>query len=396
MYSFHSLREVLFALSREQRLLNDLFEKRKIPYKVDQALQLIEEREDRLAYLLDRGVLRENGVYVEIDDQFLQFFEMVLEVNEEINTSYINDNIHVVQQNILYYLQENNENRKYSYLKTVKSTLRKIGFITLRNVVDLNRNIDNTFKTEPNFKIKISKLEDYDRKRQNIYDLLGQTQQLIAKDERDFFETVLDEDLRFVVNQLRMQINEAKHNLIEIQKQIIEYLNQIKYHSRVMERLRQLKYLKDQFELKNRTDIVEILHRENALVLEPKPTFPLRLSVADLQNDDLFEVILRVNKRIKMVLKPKLPVAGAIGSDYLAEQSEEGTIVNIEELKNGFLASGKHLFRFILDYRYPFAVTFEEQLTVFCQMVSLFEDEFSITNNFQTHNGVEYVMVYPK
>jgi len=396
MYSFHTLKELITALNREQRLLNEMFEKRKIPYKSDYAFEMVEEKEERLAYLLDRGVLRENGSLIEIDDQFLQFFEMILEVNEEINTSYINENIEQVKHNILYYLQENNENRRFTYLKTVKSTLRKIGFITLRNIVDLNRNIDNTFKTEPNYQIKITKLENYDQKRQNIYDLLEQTQRLITDEEEAFFSSALDEELKLITNNLRMQINEGKHNLIEIQKQIIEYLNQIKYHSQILEKLRQLKYLKDQFELKNRTDIVEVLSKETALVYEPKPTFPLRLSIDSLREDDALEVIFKVSQRIQNLNKPKLPIAGAIDKDYIDDNTSEDTIINMDELKNGFMASGHHLFNFIMKYSFKKEISLEQKMTVFCQMVSIYEDQFNITEEFQNHEGIEYVMVYPK
>jgi hypothetical protein len=39
--------------------------------------------------------------------------------------------------------------------------LRKIGQIALRNIVNFNRYIENTFKTEPTSRGKISKLENY-------------------------------------------------------------------------------------------------------------------------------------------------------------------------------------------------------------------------------------------
>jgi hypothetical protein len=47
-------------------------------------------------------------------------------VNEEINIHSINANIQNVKENVLYYLKENNENRKYQYLRAVKNALRKI------------------------------------------------------------------------------------------------------------------------------------------------------------------------------------------------------------------------------------------------------------------------------
>src|SRR5690606_20094221 len=154
-----------------------------------------------------------------------QFFEQVLEVNEEINIASINTNIQNVKENILYYLKENNDARRYNYLRTVKNALRKIGNITLRNVVDLKRNIDITFKNEPNYKVKKAKLETLDHKRIDINTLIEQIYGLISEEEQTFFKTALDGELSGIITYLKLQLNECRHNLIEIQKQVIEYLN---------------------------------------------------------------------------------------------------------------------------------------------------------------------------
>ena len=169
MNTFSSIKELLSTLVREHRLLTEMFEKRKtLSYKYDFALDFVDYKEDRIEYLINHSVIRQNGNFLEIDDQFLQFFEQVLEVNEEINITSINANIQNIKENILYYLKENTENRKYEYMRKVKNVLRKIGTITLRNVVDLKRNIDNTFKNEPNYKVKKAKLENLDKKRIDI------------------------------------------------------------------------------------------------------------------------------------------------------------------------------------------------------------------------------------
>ena len=51
-------------------------------------------------------------------------------------------------------LKENNEQRKYNYQREVKRCLKNIALTTVRNVMDLKRNMDNTYKNEPNYKIK--------------------------------------------------------------------------------------------------------------------------------------------------------------------------------------------------------------------------------------------------
>lgn len=177
-----SVKELINTLTQAKDLLVELFEKRKsFMYKYDDAAEVLPQ--DKIDVLINKHILRRNGPYIEIDDQYQQFFEQVLEVNEEINTSYINENIQQVKQYISFYLQENNDHRRYTYLKQIKASLRKIGRITLRNVIDLNRNIENTFKTEPNYSIKIAKLEAFDEKRRTVYLLIEQTERLAGDEE---------------------------------------------------------------------------------------------------------------------------------------------------------------------------------------------------------------------
>ena len=392
---FRSLKELINTLSWAKDLLVEMFEKRKsLPYKYDHALELLEQ--PKVDSLIEKNFIRINGPYIEIDDQLVEFFEIILEVNEEINTAYIHENIELIKQNINYYLQENSETRKYSYLKYIKSTLRKIGRSIIRNVVDLNRNIDNTFKTEPNYKIKISKLQNYDRKREDIYTLITQTQKLVTEEERTFFSVALDDELKQVVVQLRHFLNESKHNLVEVQQQIIDYLNRTKYQSEVLEKIRQVKYLKDQFELKSKTNFEAVVAHDNAVIYEPKPVYPLKVSIAQLQHDDYYDIVLKVSKRAKTAVKATLPVAGNIALNDLQVETEEEVIVHYEEIKNSFLASGHNLFGFLMQYSYPRELSFGEKVTLYCQMVSLYEKELNITENFQTWENIEYALVFPK
>ena len=398
MNTFTSIKELLSTLVREHRLLTEMFEKRKtLSYKYDFALELVDYNEDRIQYLITHSVIRQNGSFVEIDDQFLQFFEQVLEVNEEINISSINSNIQNVKENILYYLKENNESRRYNYLRVVKNALRKIGNITLRNVVDLKRNIDITFKNEPNYKVKKAKLEILDQKRIDINTFIDQTYQLISEEEQTFFKSAVDDELSRIITYLKLQLNESRHNLIEIQKQVIEYLNQIKYQSIIIEKLRQLKYLKDQFTIRASTDIDTIIIKKNDLIFEANPIYSLKLSIDYLQSDnEAYASILKIGKRNRSSVKVRLPLAGNISTEYLQASIEEEIQINLEEVRNSFIASGNNLFNFVMGYNFEKEISFEEKVTVFCQLISQYENSFTLTDKYNSEQEVEFAMVYPK
>ena len=181
-----------------------------------------------------------------------------------------------------------------------------------------------------------------------------------------------------------------------IQKQIIDYLNQVKYQSRLIEKLRQIKYLKDQFELEEKSNINSLLSDENAVVFETRTTFPLKLSLDLLQDEAVYTLIKEIGSKTQNTTKPKLLLAESISQQYLQEENETEVFVNIEEMKNNFMASGNHLFDFVMNYKYPKEFSVEEKLVYYCELISVYENEFELSEQFAQANGTEYAIVYPK
>ena len=398
MNHFNSIRELLNTLSRGHKLLAEMFEKRKsLHYRYELALELMDGNEDVIKLLVSKNIIRQSGNLLELDDQFLKFFEEILEVNEEINTSYINENIRQVKDEyMLYFLQATTDSERFKYLKAVKSALRKIGRTTMRNIVDLNRNIENAFKTEPNYKIKLSKLENHKLKLEAIQQMIVQTEKLLNEDELTFFKTATDEELKYIKTELILDLTESRQNLIETRKQIIEYINQIKYQSKFIEKLKQLKYLRDQFEIKHKTNIIEVLSNTHSLAFEAKPFYSLKLSLENLQQDDIYQLIKKVSSKYKSGLNPKKLIAEKLTVDDLIVETEKEIHINLHEVKTNFATSGKHLFEYIYEYEFPREVSFAERVTIYCQMISIFEDEFEVSEDFERQDKIEYALVYPK
>ncbi|WP_299670849.1 hypothetical protein [uncultured Polaribacter sp.] len=398
MNTFNDIKELVTALKREEKLISEMFSKRKsIDYRLSDALELVDYEESRIDKLIEKSVIRENGGLLELDGQFLEFFEQVLYVSEEINLSYIDDNIKKIKENIDYFLNENNENRKYSYLRFIKKTFRKMGIITLRSVVDLRRNIENTFKNESNYKNKQLKLENLDEKRTIVTNLIQQTLTLINEEEITFFNRALDEELSRIIIELKHQLGECSHNLIEIEKQIIDYLNQIKQQGKFLEKLRKLKYLKDNFTIEAETDVRQIISNKNHVIFEARAIQPLNLSIDFLrESEKAFEAIKRITKNHKdrLLLKPE--IAERISNEFLENNIEEEVMINLEEVRNRFIATSDNLFNFILNYDFLKDVDFNERVTIFCQIISQYEQELQIKDNFQITNDVEYAMVFSK
>ncbi|MBE7630150.1 hypothetical protein [Tenacibaculum piscium] len=398
MNTFKNIKEILTTLYREEKLLSEMFSKRKLlHYKKSYALDIVDDDESKINSLLELSVLRENDNCLEIDDVFLDFFEKILEVNEEINVSFIDENITEIKERIIYYLEVKNEKQKNNHLKFIKKTFRKIGNITLRNVIDIRRNIENTFKNEPNYKVKKLKLKSLDEKRNAIKKLIDKTLSLINTEELTFFEQAKDEELNQILIDLKYNLSDCAHNLIAIQKQIINFLNQIKNQGEFLEKLRKVKYLKDQFRIKSETDIAKILSLKNDVIFEKRIAEPLNLSIDFLRDDEnAFTIIKKIALKNLDKIHYKPLIADSISDEYLENSIEQEVMINLEEIRNEFVGTSDNLFNFILNYDFSKKVDFNERVTIFCQVASQFELELKFENEYQQNNGIEYALIYPK
>ncbi|MBK9286014.1 MAG: hypothetical protein IPM51_17090 [Sphingobacteriaceae bacterium] len=396
MLSFQSIKEFIDTFHREGRLLTELFDKRNLRVRYDDALLLTDEKEDRLELLINRTVLIRNGEFLEIESRYLDFFEDILDVNTEINTAFVFENIENIKANMNFYIDESNENRRYNYLRKIKSDIRKTGRTVIRNIIDLGRNIEDIYKTEPTYKIKISKLQRYETKGNDISSLIEKTHNLVFEQESLFFTSAMDEELKRIRNELRIQLNDGRNHLVEIQKQVIDYLNQIRRQSDFIKKLQRIKYLKDQFELISKTNVQSVIGELNPVSFEPNPIYGLKLSLEMLESDEALDIIKKVKAKIKHGKSLKLPSAPAFLPEHLEAEVDNEVIVDLEAVKNGFLAAGRDLFDFVMQYDFPKNLEFGEKVTIFCQLISLYPKEIELSDNYAETSDIEYVIAYPK
>lgn len=396
---FRSLDELIRALERERRLIHALFQDRKrLSFRYDLARELASKRDESIDFLRRFGVIRSNADFLELEDVYLRFFEEVLEVNEEISVASVKESIESLNNAIDYYRSESNPGRKYGYLRDVKRMLRNIALTTLRNVIDLKRNIDNTYKNEPTFAVKKKKLVHLDEKRRDIAALINECERLIDVKQSNFFmEEVMDVQLKDIVTDVKLQLREVYHNLLELDRQIINYLNLIEYQNRLLQKVQKLKYLRDQLLLDTNTDVREKLSTRNPIWMEPRPRYSLKVSLSMLRNSEDGLKILhdvangKVNNRLR-----KGNLAEALTEDELTEQHQISKMVDIGEVKNAFMASGDNLFHFVMNYSgYRMEIDEEAKLVLFCQIASQYLDELSITDEYCQYGAIEYPLIYP-
>lgn len=408
MYIFRSIHEIINTVAAARGLLTEMFEKRKIlSFRYSDALALLKDDENRLKLFIEKEVIHQNGNFVELDARFMDFFELLLEANEEINTAVIDENIEYLHELMDYYLKERIATRKASYVRNIKITFQKIARTTIRNIMNLQTSIDNAFKHEPTYQIKIAKLENLDKKRINIQQLIDTTENLILHEERQFFQQATDDELNRILLELRRELQLSAHSLIRAQQDIINYLNQIKSQVILVEKIRRVKYLQDQFELRAKSNLAEVLEREHSILLEGTAPSSFKLSINYLNTDEARPIILKVMKNLQHRETIRSNEAGAFSDEDLASQSMYQETISLEETVGNYIqaqteamwkdatAQPEDLFSFLMRYPFRQEVSEEERTTLFCQIVSLYESQFRISEEFGIYKNYEYARIYP-
>ena len=391
---FRTIEELVKVLDREKTLFRDMFERRKsLAYRMDFALEVVDYRRERIQFLIDHGVIHENGDFLEMEDVYVQFFEEVLDMNEEISVSSVKEYLDSLKENINYYLQEINESRKNQYQSNVRKTIRRIGLRTLKNIIDLKRNVDTAYKQEPNYKIKKSRLANLDEKRKSIKVLIQECEKMLDG-EVVFFKMATDPEMQRTVMDVRNDFTEADHNLLEIEHQIIDYINQIEQQSLLFKKIRKLKYLKDQLTWREDTNIVRIIEGKNPLWMEKRPYNRIFLSLDMLRSsEEAYNIIRKIAGRT-IVRRLARTEADPLDETFMNDSIEEMNAVNMTELWNAFKAQGNHLFAFIKDYSYKQKHTLGDYIIMYCQMATLHSDELRITDDYEKFDNIEYALIY--
>ena len=393
---FRTIEELTKTLSREQKLLGEMFEKRKLmKFPLGLALDLVGSNEARLRKLLDYGVLVRSGNTVEIESDYLNFFEEVLNVNEEISVLSVQECINALKEYIGYFLQEANANRRAGYQDSVRQLLKKTGFRTLRNVVDLKRNMDNAYKQEPNYVIKKKKLQNLDEKSHSVRAMIRECEKLMDN-EHAFFIMANDPHMAKTCSDVKHDFVEAYHALMEIDRQIIVYINQIDLQNKLYKKIRKLKYLQDQLLIKTDTNLVQVLEERNPLWMESRQYSKTRLSLEMLrENDQIVQMLRRIAER-NGIRKTARTEADPLTLEELQEHVLQLKEVDPAEVWNAFLASSYHLFEFILRYDYKSQRGIEDHVALFCQLVILHPDECKMTGKYANYQDIEYPIIYAK
>ena len=396
--TFKNVQELLWRLYTERQLLSEMFiGRKKMEFRYEDACREVKS-EDDLQLLIDYGVIRQEGELLELEETYLQFLETVLQVNEEISNASVAESIDALKQYIDFYLKEQgNPEGQRTYLRRVKRQLRNIAQMAERNVVDLKRNINDTYKHERNYAIKRAKLEKYQEQIGYISSLVNATEQLLDDEHATFSRFAPDEQLMGIITDVRTQLKEAFHHLIDLQRTIRDYLHLIEQQNRLVKKIRQLKYLKDQLTwTSSQTNVREVMEQINPLCFEPQPYYQIKPSLELLANSaEGLEALNEARRGITQKVKHRHTATPPVTPHAMQPAPVVEDFVDTDALATAFLASGQDLFRFVMNYHYATPQSEEQRVELYTEIIQNHFAHWRFTEEWSKMGRPRYPIIYP-
>ena len=379
---------------RERFLINHLFTYKSDSY--DAILFLVKGDERFLNSLIAKGVLVRNGLNLILDDRIKSFFENFLEINQDIQNYHIDDRLDFIRNQMQLFSLEESWDKKEKLIFNVKTAFMELGRVINRNVIELNKRVQQDYKTESSVKIKRFKIEEHEKKAKKLRALIGNTERLILS-KTLFFEEVSDPNLDQAIIDLKYDyIRKAKTNLRELQQEILAYLNKFNFLNSFFTKLQLIRKMKNHFELEQKTNVEQCFQANNALIFEPRINLPTNPSISFLETDSGYDLLEKVSKAVKHKSKKSLIKSIKIDENTLDLGTKRERWFNYKEIKIAFARSEIDLFQFILAYKYEEEMDFEAKVKVFCKIALLYENELDFTGHVDNHNGLRYAVILHK
>jgi hypothetical protein len=175
---------------------------------------------------------------VSLNDAVVAMFEDFMEIGE-VTPGFISDYINELNRHIKFY----QEAREVRFLRSIKKYLKRINATLTREIIKLQKNVDDTYKNESNYRIKLQKLQDYREKRDTIIEFIKKTKEVV-EETRALFALTNDSELYGIVQALKVSLIENLDYLIEIQTDITDFINKIQFQLDVYVKAQRLKRLR--------------------------------------------------------------------------------------------------------------------------------------------------------
>src|ERR1700757_60242 len=394
-------KEILSLLYYNREVIDFLFGNRD-SITVNELLGRADITSEQYQKLVACDILYEHNQIVGLNDAVIAMFENFMEIGE-VTPSFINDYINELKRNIRYY-QEGSE---YRFLRSIKKYLKRIGGAISKEIIKLQKNVDDTYKNEGNYRIKLQKLEDYRLKRDTIIEFINRADEVIDE-TRKLFELTNDLELYGIVSSLRNILIENLDYLIEIQTDITDYINKIQFQLDVYKKAQRIKEVKDHGQLHYKTNFKEVVLGLNPLGFNGIKGPRTKISVEFLYTDEGHVLCSRIAEKYKITRLMARRLADKLPANFKDHRVEAFVKLDTQTLLEKFIKQTKNLFEFLMDYKFPKSlgnVTFEERVTLFVEISMEFDKQldfkfvlnwYDFEDEKKQKRKIGYTLILPK
>lgn len=370
LYQHRSVVEFLFA-NRENVTVNELLSREDISA-------------DQFQKLKSLDLIYEYENIVSLNDAVVAMFEDFMEIGE-VTPGFINDYINELNRHIRFY----QEAREMRFLRSIKKYLKRINSTLTREIIKLQKNVDDTYKNESNYRIKLQKLEDYREKRDTIIEFIKKTTDVV-EETRSLFSLTNDTELYGIVQSLKVSLIENLDYLIEIQTDITDFINKIQFQIDVYKKAQRLKEIKDYGSLYYKTNFKETVNSINTLKHNGHKTPKTKIAIDFLFTDDGHVLCKRIAEKYKLTRLMVRGLAEKMAGNFKDKGLEQQIKLDTEKLVERFLTQTKaNLFEYLMDYKFPKAignVSFEDRLSLFVEIAMEYQNQLDFKYRLQYYN----------
>ena len=192
-------------------------------------------------------------------------------------------------------------------------------------------------------------------------------------------------------------LTEAYHGLLELDRQIIVYLNRIEAEQRLVEKIRRIKYLKDQLVWESGTDVIWALQTHRPAFLEKRPWYNCLPSLESLTNSpDGIAALKEAQAALQNPTARRKTDPEPLTQEELSRDAVVKDMMNTFQVRSAFLGGSQDLMSFLSGYTFSEPLSEEDRLTLFCRLAAEFYEDFRMSEEYREAGAFLYPLIYPR
>jgi hypothetical protein len=373
--------EKLFThLNRHKNLLIYLFEHRdRVVFSPE-----VEEfcGENTLEVLENFEIIELHNEKIFLDSRVVQFLEEYMDGSDTIEISTIQEKIDSLKHKLS--ILNEHKHKRQEMIPKIRRELKKIDATLFANLDKLRIHIDRVYKSIESFSLKLKELAYY-KQRLSEYENALESYDSFLKLNAPMMKKLYNSELTMLLEMLYTNKIALRRSLIPLTQDVIEYINQAQKQSLFIEKIVKLKELKENYELKTRTNI-EHLSGDFTMMYE-RLRVGSRLTKEIITTPSFAPMIQKISKKAKI----KSRKADEI---LFSATTKEQEFINVSQIHLAFSNSQSSLMEFLLSYNKLKSKTIEELSELYCKMVLMYEDEYRRDSQYFEYKSQKFLKVY--